>query len=169
MANKKELIQKSQTVRGGYTLLQPDHDECVSFVEKSSKSRPDEINDETIKTPEKNDDDKELQSTEIYDDTDFYHQLLRELIEFKTTTTNPAEISKQYSELEKLRKKMKKIVDTRASKGRKIRYVVHKKLVNFMAPNPYSDWTNESKDELYSSLFGKSDKSIDVNGSTVNV
>lgn len=163
MTNRKDLIQKSQIVNGGYTLLQPEYDECVTHIEKSKNRNDYEIENEGDTSSNTMNGAKTLQSTEIYDDTDFYHQLLRELIEFKTTTTNPAEVSKQYSELEKLRKKMKKIVDTRASKGRKIRYVVHKKLVNFMAPNPNSEWTDESRNELYSSLFGKSDKANDEN------
>ncbi|EDV30622.2 LOW QUALITY PROTEIN: uncharacterized protein Dana_GF14948 [Drosophila ananassae] len=92
--------------------------------------------------------------THIYDDTDFYHQQLRELIEYKASTaSNMSEITKQFVELQKLRQKMKKKVDTRASKGRKLRYVVHKKLVNFMAPNEASEWTDSAKSELYKSLF----------------
>ncbi|XP_033156864.1 protein Aatf [Drosophila mauritiana] len=90
----------------------------------------------------------------IYDDSDFYHQQLRELIEYKaSTSSNMSEITKQFVELQKLRQKMKKKVDTRASKGRKLRYVVHNKLINFMAPNESSDWTEASKSELYKSLF----------------
>ncbi|EDX04000.1 protein Aatf [Drosophila simulans] len=90
----------------------------------------------------------------IYDDSDFYHQQLRELIEYKaSTSSNMSEITKQFVELQKLRQKMKKKVDTRASKGRKLRYVVHNKLINFMAPNESSDWTDASKSELYKSLF----------------
>ncbi|XP_017069835.2 protein Aatf [Drosophila eugracilis] len=90
----------------------------------------------------------------IYDDSDFYHQQLRELIEYKaSTSSNMSEITKQFVELQKLRQKMKKKVDTRASKGRKLRYVVHNKLINFMAPNEHSDWTESSKSELYKSLF----------------
>lgn len=60
--------------------------------------------------------------THIYDDSDFYHQQLRELIEYKaSTSSNMSEITKQFVELQKLRQKMKKKVDTRASKGRKLR------------------------------------------------
>lgn len=34
------------------------------------------------------------------------------------------------------------------------RYVVHKKLVNFTAPDDKHAWTEEAKNELFSSLFG---------------
>lgn len=85
--------------------------------------------------------------------------MLRELIEYKTNTAdNPTEITKKFIELQKVRSKMKKKVDTRASKGRKIRYVVHNKIVNFMAPRDNQEWTDESKSELYSSLFGQANQ-----------
>ncbi|XP_078582861.1 protein AATF-like [Branchiostoma floridae x Branchiostoma japonicum] len=96
---------------------------------------------------------------EIFDDDDFYHQLLRELIERKTTTDDPTELTKQWLEVQKLRKKVRKKVDTRASKGRKIRYDIHRKLVNFMAPVHNMAMSEEGCNELFSSLFGKKEKS----------
>nr|XP_031828453.1 protein AATF [Nomia melanderi] len=95
--------------------------------------------------------------SEIYDDDDFYHQLLRDLIEHKSTDiTDPIQLSKQWIQLQNMRSKMKRKIDTRATKGRRIRYNVHNKLVNFMAPITINDtWTDQAKDELYSSLFGK--------------
>lgn len=50
---------------------------------------------------------------------------------------------------------MKKNVDTKSTKGRKLRYTVMPKLVNFMAPDLYNTWTDEAEVELYRSLFGK--------------
>jgi protein AATF/BFR2 len=49
---------------------------------------------------------------------------------------------------------MKRKIDTRATKGRKIRYAVHSKLVNYMAPVSQNLCTEEAKTELYNSLFG---------------
>ncbi|XP_046752764.1 protein AATF-like [Diprion similis] len=94
---------------------------------------------------------------EIYDDDDFYHQLLRELIEFKSADiTDPIQLSKQWIQLQNMRSKMKRKIDTKATKGRRIRFGVHSKLVNFMAPITVDDdWTDLAKNELYSSLFGK--------------
>ena len=51
-------------------------------------------------------------------------QLLRELIEQKmdlTESSDPVAMGRQWLQLQRLRAKAKKIVDTRASKGRKIR------------------------------------------------
>lgn len=130
LLNKSELIKKTQIYRGDYEIYGIDKPQT-------------ENQDETV-------------VPEIFDDSEFYHELLRELIEYKTNTSeNPTEINKKFAELQKMRSKMKKKVDTRASKGRKIRYVVHNKLVNFMAPRNSSEWTEESKTELFNSLFGK--------------
>lgn len=148
LANKDELIKKSQLLKGGYTLFDQS---CAIIVPKASRSL-----DENEETEEKqNEENNDIYCNEIYDDTDFYHTQLRELIEYKTNSTgNANEMSKQFTELQKLRKKMKKTVDTRASKGRKIRYVVHNKLVSFMAPNNSTNWDDEQKNELFKSIFG---------------
>ncbi|XP_055902514.1 protein Aatf [Eupeodes corollae] len=132
LMKRDEQIAKSQKLKGTYKLF--------------SQNQTEDSEDKT--------DGKEISSPHIYDDTDFYHSQLRELIEFKSNvSSNAYDVTKQFAELQKLRQKMKKKVDTRASKGRKIRYVVHNKLVNFMAPNDSTDWTDESKNELYRSLF----------------
>lgn len=148
LANREELIKKSQLLKGGYELF----DKNTGTIEQkqSGASMNGEENDEA-----ENLNDESIYSTEVYDDTDFYHTQLRELIEYKTSSSSNAnEMAKQFAELQKLRKKMKKAVDTRASKGRKIRYVVHNKLVSFMAPNDPANWTDEQRDELFKSLFG---------------
>lgn len=91
---------------------------------------------------------------EIFDDSDFYHQMLRELIEFRSAdVTDPVQLGRQWVQLQSMRSKMKRSIDTRATKGRKIRYAVHSKLVNFMAPTDESKWTDEAKTDLYNSLF----------------
>ncbi|KOC63534.1 Protein AATF [Habropoda laboriosa] len=94
---------------------------------------------------------------EVYDDDDFYHQLLRDLIEYKSSDiTDPIPLSKQWIQLQNMRSKIKRKIDTKATKGRKIRYNIHNKLVNFMAPIITNDaWTDHAKNDLYSSLFGK--------------
>ncbi|XP_050074455.1 protein Aatf [Anopheles maculipalpis] len=147
LINREELVRKTQLHRGGYTLL----GRQASLAETAAASEQREDNRDTQEqTP------SSVYDGEIFDDSDFYHQMLRELIEYKTSTTDsPQEIANKLAELQKLRNKMKKTVDTKASKGRKIRYVVHNKLVNFMAPVPDYDWTDEAKDELFSSLFGQ--------------
>ncbi|RXI06767.1 hypothetical protein DVH24_025903 [Malus domestica] len=67
---------------------------------------------------------------ELLDDSEFYQQLLKEFFE----TIDPASSETAFYSLKKLHTKKRKIVDRRASKSRKIRYNVHEKIVNFMAP-----------------------------------
>ncbi len=54
-------------------------------------------------------------------------------------------------------KKKRKQVDRRASKGRKLRYHVQEKLVNFMAPVEHAG--HGIATQLFSSLFGGSKQS----------
>ena len=96
---------------------------------------------------------------DIFDDDDFYHQLLRELIERKTSASDPNDqvaMGRQWLAIQKLRSKIKKKVDTKASKGRKVRFHIHSKLVNFMAPVDHSSMSDEARSELYHGLFGQS-------------
>uniref|UniRef100_A0A914D8J9 Apoptosis-antagonizing transcription factor C-terminal domain-containing protein n=1 Tax=Acrobeloides nanus TaxID=290746 RepID=A0A914D8J9_9BILA len=57
------------------------------------------------------------------------------------------------NKLEKRRKKIKKIVDTRSSKGRKSRFITIPKLVNFHPAKPEIKWMHERRNELFKSLF----------------
>ncbi|CAG8516745.1 3568_t:CDS:2, partial [Paraglomus occultum] len=92
---------------------------------------------------------------EIFDDTDFYQQLLRELIDSRMVDTDDqSSLGLRWAALKQTKQK-KKQVDTKASKGRRLRYHVHEKLQNFMVPIPAGTWHEEMIDELYSSLLGK--------------
>lgn len=50
---------------------------------------------------------------------------------------------------------MRKKVDTKASKGRKMRYTVHEKLQNFMASEDRGMWGERQRDELFGGLLGR--------------
>jgi protein AATF/BFR2 len=96
------------------------------------------------------------QDPEIFDDDDFYQALLKDFIDQKSSQTNdPVAMSRQFLELQKLRqKRTKKIVDTKATKGRKIRYVTVPKMVNFFPACPETiEWPHEKRNELFKSLF----------------
>jgi len=134
MSLPDRLLKRTQTSRIDYDLICP----------PSSPNNPETSTDLTTKI-----------NPELFDDGDFYHQLLREYIERKTASiTDPEQISKHWAQLRKLRTKFKKNLDTKASKDRKIRYNVHKKLVNYMAPIDRCSFTDEAKSDLFSSLFG---------------
>ncbi|XP_046555266.1 protein AATF-like [Haliotis rubra] len=148
MRDKDRLIRRTQLKRSGQRILGVEEK-----VAEENQRRAEDNQEAAAATASPGDD----YDGEVFDDSDFYHQLLRELIERKTSELNdPVAISRQWLEIEKLRTKVKKKkVDTRASKGRKIRYDVHAKLVNFMAPMDHSIWSDDARNDLFKSLFGK--------------
>ncbi|KAI9818809.1 MAG: rRNA-processing protein bfr2 [Pycnora praestabilis] len=104
------------------------------------------------------------ESPEIFDDADFYQMLLKELVDqrmvdsqtsssISTTTATGQLMPVQWQAAREA--KTKRNVDTKASKGRKMRYTVHEKLQNFMAPEDRGSWEGRQVDELFGSLLGK--------------
>lgn len=83
----------------------------------------------------------------MYDDSDFYQQLLKEFIESGGGGAHDGLVPRTH-------RKKKKTVNRKASKGRVIRYTVHPKLENFMFPEPYPK-SDMDADELFRSLFGQ--------------
>lgn len=65
---------------------------------------------------------------ETFDDADFYQQLLRDVIDSKGGSGQSMDWTAS-----QMQKRSKKVVDTRASKGRKLRFVVFLTDVNFQA------------------------------------
>ncbi|GLD94554.1 hypothetical protein PINS_up003165 [Pythium insidiosum] len=99
-------------------------------------------------TGEDNDDEDALDEL-MYDDSDFYQQLLKEFIE------SGAGGAAQDALLRRTHRKKKKMVNRKASKGRVLRFTVHPKLENFMFPDPYPA-SGMDVEELFRSLFGQS-------------
>ncbi|EGC28561.1 hypothetical protein DICPUDRAFT_160000 [Dictyostelium purpureum] len=98
------------------------------------------------------DEDEDEYDDEIFDDSDFYQNLLKELENSNDDDQN--QVGSQYwIEMRNLKKKKKKKVNQKASKGRILRYEVFPKLENFMTPIqiPDPDW---NIDQLYQNLFG---------------
>ncbi|KAL9611843.1 MAG: hypothetical protein Q9167_003537 [Letrouitia subvulpina] len=104
-----------------------------------------------------------IEDPTIYDDADFYAQLLRELVDQRMATANQSDglvapISNGVNGIPGIKDRslrIKKNVDTKASKGRKIRYTVHEKLQNFMAPEDRGSWGERQRDELFRGLLGR--------------
>ncbi|CEH12956.1 Apoptosis antagonizing transcription factor/protein transport protein [Ceraceosorus bombacis] len=85
----------------------------------------------------------------VFDDTDFYSSLLRELLDSKG---EGASGSDGLMGLTVRSKGPKRAVDTRASKGRRLKYEVHDKIANFMPPIPNETWTDEQRARLLAQL-----------------
>ncbi|GLI75754.1 rRNA-processing protein bfr2 [Penicillium ochrochloron] len=104
----------------------------------------------------------------VYDDTVFYQSLLRDLVEQRMSSSEamtggldtlhqlPSRLPIHPITGMRNDKNRKEVVDTRASKGRKMRFNVHEKLQNFMAPEDRGSWTVRARDEFFASLLGKS-------------
>lgn len=92
--------------------------------------------------------------TDIFDDNDFYQVLLKDWTA-NHGTLNGNSSSVTAVALKNVKKKHREGVDQRASKGRKLRYDVHTKLVNYMVPvMERGAWSDSKIDELYASLLG---------------
>lgn len=94
-----------------------------------------------------------------FDDDHFYQALLRDLIASRNaslshslpSTSQPFLPTKLHVSGSKAKK-----VDTRASKGRKVRYTVHEKLEHFMAAEDRATWEDAARSEFFASLLGNS-------------
>ncbi|CAD5335522.1 unnamed protein product [Arabidopsis thaliana] len=91
---------------------------------------------------------------ELVEDAEFYRQLLKEFLE----NIDPASSEAAFYEMKKFQTKKRKVVDRRASKSRKIRYNVHEKIVNFMAPRPAKIPPNTA--DLLKNLFGLKTRNV---------
>ena len=92
---------------------------------------------------------------EIFDDADFYQEILKEIIESKIDPSgDPVTQARQWLVSKQLQEKQKKSYEKRATKGRQLRYTIHEKLVNFMVPTTQLDWHEERIYEIFASLLG---------------
>lgn len=99
-------------------------------------------------------------SERVYDDADFYGLLLQSLLDQRgqeafamAVAVAGAGTDPSTTALRGLKVK-KPGLDTKASKGRRLRYTVHEKLENFMAPEDRTSWPERRVVELFSALFG---------------
>ncbi|KAI9790979.1 MAG: rRNA-processing protein bfr2 [Peltula sp. TS41687] len=95
------------------------------------------------------------EASEIYDDADFYQLQLKELVDQRLADSGTSSMMPALNQMAAMREaKTKKKVDTKASKGRKLRYTVHEKLQNFMVAEDRGSWDVRQIDELFGSLLG---------------
>ncbi|CAO3652940.1 unnamed protein product [Cunninghamella blakesleeana] len=157
MQDKEGLIKRTRLQRAEYKILGKEKE--VEKEESTTTITDDNNNNNNNKTNRYLD----TYDEEIFDDNDFYQQQLRELIESRMVDTeDPIASGLRWAANKKQEiKKKKKDIDTRASKGRKLRFNVHEKIQNFMAPVPSGSWHESMIDELYSSLLGQRKSMMD--------
>jgi len=124
-------------------------DEIVSSEDKFTEKTYGLYQDsKRLDKAEQPDADEALYDFEVYDDCVFYSTMLKTYINSNTEVTNSSEYVLNADELKELRRYKKnpngKNVDRKASKGRKIRYVPHAKLQNFMFPQENSTNYNDN-------------------------
>ncbi|XP_012582159.1 PREDICTED: protein AATF isoform X2 [Condylura cristata] len=141
LMDKERLLRRTQTKRSIYRVLgKPEP--AAQPVPESLPGQP-----EVLPQAPANAHLKDLDE-EIFDDDDFYHQLLRELIERKTSSLDPNDqvaMGRQWLAIQKLRSKIHKKVDRKASKGRKLRFHVLSKLLSFMAPIDHTTMNDDAR------------------------
>lgn len=110
MADKERVLKRCQTVRSEYTVI----------GEKMPRLAL-------------------TQHEDVYDDGDFYAALLRDVLSRANNgLTGATDVSDAVAHADAQRRALRAAkqatVDRKASKGRKLRYTVHEKLVSFMNP-----------------------------------
>lgn len=123
----------------------------------------DEANDESEEEPQnpdlpaegKNIKNQVLELDSIFDDEDFYRVLLNDLVDKKIQSQNPANGLTIALRSAQKAHKLKKNVDTKASKGRKLRYHIQDQIANFETPHSGWKWSDDQIDEFFASLLGQ--------------
>lgn len=89
---------------------------------------------------------------DLFDDSDFYQFLMKEWLEANPTRSQDSNLI--VKSVQRGKATVAKI-DQKASKGRKLRYDTHQKLVNYMVPMNCGPvpWNDEKISELYASLL----------------
>ncbi|MBN3304195.1 AATF protein, partial [Amia calva] len=124
LTDKERLLRRTRTRRTEYRVLGQPHPGAAPATGTTAPTQEDPCSPEEEQPLKPNAHLKDLDE-EIFDDDDFYHQLLRELIERKTSAADPNDqvaMGRQWLAIQKLRSKIKRRVDTKASKGRKVRW-----------------------------------------------
>ncbi|ODV63578.1 rRNA-processing protein BFR2 [Ascoidea rubescens DSM 1968] len=158
LANMDRLVKRTKINRKNAKAI--DHE--IEF-EKQKNQRKQQVQpnvqklenemDEIDEIENKNKIDQELQENKnIFDDNDFYKILLNDFVDKKISDSN---LTKNY-QLTLTKSKFKKNFDTKASKGRKIRYQIQKPLQNYEAPNfKKKRWNDYQIDEFFAGLLGQ--------------
>lgn len=111
LSDKPGLIKRTQLQRSEYKVI---------GKENTDDQQEEEDQQDTGKRPDRHLNNYDV---EIFDDQDFYQQQLRELIESRMVDTDdPMAIGMRWAARKQTeQKKKKKVVDRKASKGRKLR------------------------------------------------
>ena len=127
-------------------------------AEGSDNEEGEDEEEEDIDIPKEQNNSKTLSIAEldiIFDDEDFYRVLLSDLVDKKVQSSNPASGLTLSLASAQRSQKLNKNIETKASKGRKLRYHIQEPIANFEAPRNGWKWKDEQIDEFFASLLGQ--------------
>jgi len=152
LSDMDRLIKRTKLNRRQITPLGYEH---YKSMHNDENQDDDNENEENIDIP------KEVKPEsgeidQIFDDDDFYRVLLNDLVDKKIQSQNPT-TGLAMINLKSAQKvqKMNKNVDTKASKGRKLRYTVQEPIANLEVPRQGWKWDDHQIDEFFASLLGQ--------------
>ncbi|KAJ1973453.1 rRNA-processing protein bfr2 [Dimargaris xerosporica] len=170
LQDQDRLVKRTQLKRAEYAALAAPGTDKATPPGHQAKAAGSATTEAAVQAKAQTSDHAEY-DTHIFDDHDFYQHLLRELLEAKMgSTDDPIALGKRWVVLKEQQQRtqqqnrQKHAVDTKASKGRRLRFQVHEKLENFMAPMAVGTWHDGMVDELYSSLLGEKKDLSEVGG-----
>lgn len=146
---KRTRLNRRQVKPLGYEYYQ------ANFLEE--KKPEEEEEEEDIDIPKAAGQSRGLNMQEmalIFDDEDFYRVLLNDLVDKKIQSNDPTS-GLQFALRGAASTKLKKNVDNKASKGRKLRYHVQEPIANFETPRNELKWDDNQIDEFFASLLGQ--------------
>ncbi|CCE62827.1 hypothetical protein TPHA_0D01880 [Tetrapisispora phaffii CBS 4417] len=136
----------------------------LSHIKNSSVENAEDDGEDNIDIPSNYDprrkNNTKLDTSEnpyIFDDEDFYRVLLNDLVDKKISNAqNLQSNGANIAITSRSNNKLKKNIDTKASKGRKLNYSVQESIANYEAPaNDGYKWSDEHIDEFFAGLFGQ--------------
>lgn len=154
VADMARLVKKTKLNR---RLIKP-----LGYEYSKAQAAAEEDEEEAEENPDipkdhqsKNEASELAELDQIFDDEDFYRVLLNDLVDKKIQSSNPTTGLTIALRGAQQAHKLKKNVDTKASKGRKLRYHVQEPIANFDAPRPNLKWNDDQIDEFFASLLGQ--------------
>ncbi|KAI5963952.1 BFR2 [Candida margitis] len=138
---KRTKLNRKQVVPLGYSK-----EEKVSAAPQND----DEVDEEIV--PRKKA--QGQQNPYIFDDEDFYRVLLNDLVDKKVQSSDPTSNITIIRSAQKANK-LKNNVDTKASKGRKLKFHVQEQIANFETSIGGWKWSDDQIDEFFASLLGQ--------------
>lgn len=168
LADENKAIEKSRPLAAESTRLGVSDslktlgDEDISLTADDADSlglirvqqfQSDDVAEDQLRKVGKKSKRSQWRDGEVFEDSTFYSLLLKSFLQ--SASANSQLGGEDLATLRQL-KRRKNSVDRKASKGRKIRYVVHSKLENFMFPTPLGNETASlsfDSERLFRSLF----------------